>query len=50
MKRIFQEEISYELATRFRQIHRLIEQEINLDKLNDEQFEIIHRYIPVSTY
>lgn len=45
----FQSEISYELATRFRQIHRVIEQEIDLSQLDDEQIGIIHRHIPISS-
>lgn len=45
----FQEEIYYEIATRFRQIHRLIGQEIDLKALDDEQRELIYRHVPISS-
>lgn len=43
-----QEELSYELITRFRQISRVIRQEIDLDKLYPDQLEIIDKYISPS--
>lgn len=46
----FQEELSYEIFTRFRQISRLIEHSINLEKLDDKQLEDIQKYTQINSF
>lgn len=41
----YQEELSYEIFTRFRQIARLIENNVDLNKLDDMALEEIQRYL-----
>lgn len=44
----FQDELSYEIFTRFRQISRLIDYRVDLEKLNDKQLEDIQKYFQIS--
>ena len=44
----FQDELSYEIFTRFRQISRLIDYRVDLKKLNDKQLEDIQKYFQIS--
>lgn len=46
----FQEELSYEIFTRFRQISRLIEHSINLEKLDGKQLEDIQKYTQINSF